>query len=100
MYRDCGSAVGVGIAVSVITGATPLTGKQRTLAMAATSYSQSRMLDEQPRCCKRAARVAVRAAVDFLRDQIDIKLPLSEKIQCTYQVRNQQCAKEKCPFYN
>ena len=100
LYGDCGSAVGVGIAVSVITGATPLTGKQRTLAMAATSDSLSRMLDEQPRCCKRAARVAVRAAVDFLREQLDIKLPLSEKVHCTYQLRNQQCAKEECPFYN
>jgi hypothetical protein len=39
LYGDCGAAVGAGIAVSVITGATPLTGKQRTLALAVTSQA-------------------------------------------------------------
>ena len=59
LYGDCGAAVGVGIAVSVLTNATPLTGKERTLALGATSFALSRMLDSQPRCCKRASRTAV-----------------------------------------
>ena len=52
LYGDCGAAVGVGIAVSVLTNATPLTGKERSLALGATSFALSRMLDSQPRCCK------------------------------------------------
>jgi hypothetical protein len=99
LYGDCGAAVGAGIAVSVITGATPLTGKPRTLALAATSQALSRMLDEQPRCCKRAARIAIESTVDFLHERLGIDLPRSGKVQCTFSSRNQQCAREKCPYY-
>ena len=99
LYGDCGAAVGTGIAVSVITAATPLTGKQRTLAMAATSQALTRMLDEQPRCCKRAARTAVRSAVDFLSEQLDIKLPQAAPLHCEYTSRNEQCAGSKCLYY-
>jgi hypothetical protein len=99
LYGDCGAAVGSGIAISVITGATPLTGKPRTLALAATCQALSRMLDEHPRCCKRASRIAIQSTIDFLRENLVINLPQSDKTRCTYSLRNQQCAKEKCPFY-
>ena len=99
LYGDCGAAVGVGIAVSVITGATPLTGKERTLALGATGHALSLMLDDQPRCCKKASRTAVRAAVEFVDDRLKINLPPSERVQCAYPLKNQQCAREKCPYY-
>jgi hypothetical protein len=100
LYGDCGAAVGAGIAVSVITGATPLTGKQRTLALAATSQALARMLDEQPRCCKKAARMAIESTVDFLRERLGINLPQANHIRCTYSLRNQECAREKCRYYD
>jgi hypothetical protein len=100
LYGDCGSAVGAGIAISVITGATPLTGKQRTLALAATSQALSAMLDEQPRCCKKASRQAIQSTVDFLREHLGINLSQANKIKCTYTLRNQQCAQQKCPYFN
>lgn len=99
LYGDCGAAVGAGIAVSVITGATPLTGKPRTLALAATSLALSRMLDGQPRCCKKASRVAVESTVGFLREHLGIDLPQAGKTRCTYSLRNRQCARELCPYY-
>jgi hypothetical protein len=99
LYGDCGAAVGSGIAVSVITGATPLTGKLRTLAMAATAQALSRMLDEQPRCCKRASRIAIQSTVDFLREHLGISLPSAQKVKCTYPLRNQQCSRNRCPYY-
>ncbi len=99
LYGDCGAAVGVGIAVSIITGATPLTGKPRTLALAATSLALSRMLDEQPRCCKRASRIAVMAGVEFLNERLGTNLPKNGAVKCHYSSRNQQCAREKCPFF-
>jgi hypothetical protein len=100
LYGDCGAAVGAGIAVSVITGATPLTGKERTLALASTCQALSRMLDEQPRCCKRASRIAIQSTIDFLRDHLDINLPKAKKIRCTYSLRNQQCARGNCPYFD
>jgi len=99
LYGDCGAAVGVGIAVSVLTNATPLTGKERSLALGATSFALSRMLDGQPRCCKRASREAVEAGVEYLKDKLGIKLEKSTGSSCTYTVRNQQCAKKECSYY-
>ncbi len=99
-YGDCGAAVGVGIAISVLTSATPLTGKQRSLALGATSLALARMLDDQPRCCKRAARVAIAAAIDYLDERLKIQLPRNTKTVCVYSSRNQQCARTKCPYYN
>jgi hypothetical protein len=99
LYGDCGAAVGSGIAISVITGATPLTGKTRTLALAATSQALSRMLDEEARCCKKASRIAVKSTVDFLRERLGITLIQGEKVRCAYSLRNEQCARGKCPYY-
>jgi hypothetical protein len=99
LYGDCGAAVGAGIAISVITGATPLTGKPRTLAMGATSQALAHMLDEQPRCCKRASRIAIQSTVDFLREHLGINLPRADKVKCAFPLRNQQCSREKCAYY-
>ncbi len=98
-YGACGAAVGVGIAVSVLAEATPLTGRQRTLALEATSLALSRMLDGYPRCCKRASRQAIEAAIKFLRDKMDIILKISPPVQCQYSQRNKECPKEGCPYY-
>jgi len=100
LYGDCGAAVGAGIAVSVITGATPLTGRPRTLAMTASSQAMSRMLDDQPRCCKRASRIAVRSTVAFLRERLGIDLIEGDHVRCTYHLKNRECARERCPYYD
>jgi 7,8-dihydro-6-hydroxymethylpterin dimethyltransferase len=99
-YGTCGAAVGVGIAVSVLTGATPLKGEQRSLALAATSQALARMIDEQPRCCKRASRIAVEVAVEYLREHLAIDLPAGDRVHCAYSARNAQCARHRCPFFN
>lgn len=99
-YGACGAAVGVGIAVSVLTGATPLRGEQRSLALAATCQALAGMVDDQPRCCKRASRIAVEAAVEYLRDHLAIDLPAGDRVACAYSARNAQCGRERCPFFD
>ncbi len=99
-YGACGAAVGVGIAVSVLSGATPVKGKQRSLALAATSQALARMIDEQPRCCKRASRIAVEVAVEYLHGHLAIDLPAGDLARCAYTQRNAQCAREHCPFFD
>ena len=99
-YGDCGAAVGVGIAVSVLTEATPLTGKQRSLAMEATSYALSKLIDEQPRCCKRMTRKAIEAAAQFLADRLDISLNTGKLVSCNYSSRNEECIKTECAYYS
>ena len=99
-YGACGAAIGVGIAISVLTGATPLTGKTRTLANEATSLALNKMLDEGPRCCKRASRKAMEAAGDFLEKRMDIILEKEGDISCRYVPRNRECIREDCEYYN
>jgi hypothetical protein len=98
-YGVCGAAIGVGTAVSVITGATPLTGKTRGLANEATAFALGRMVDGAPRCCKRASRKALAAAVEFLKSRMDINLNLNRDIKCGYISRNRECVREACPYY-
>lgn len=98
-YGACGAGVGVGIAVSVITGATPLTGKERSLANQATSLALSRMADGYPRCCKRACRKSLEAAIEFLQKRLSIVLSTGPDIRCRYSHRNKECPKELCPYY-
>jgi hypothetical protein len=99
-HGACGAGIGVGIAVSVLLGATPLTGKQRSLANKATSYALSKMVDDNPRCCKRAGRNAIKAAVEFLKDELNITLNAGNTGKCLYPGRNQQCPKEHCIYYS
>jgi hypothetical protein len=99
LYGACGAAIGVGIAVSVLTAATPLTGPARTLANEATALALGKMLDGGPRCCKRASRKAIEAAVDFLKKHLDISLEIKAKPVCNYSERNKECLLEDCSYY-
>jgi len=99
-YGVCGAAIGVGTAVSVLTGATPLTGKTRSLANEATAFALGKMLDGAPRCCKRASRKSLEAAVEFLKKRMDIHLNTGEKVKCRYAARNRECIKEACSYYD
>jgi hypothetical protein len=98
-YGACGGGIGVGIAVSVLTGATPLTGKTRGLANEATSYALGKMADGGTRCCKRAARNALNAATEFLDTRMGIKLEQGDRVKCRYVKRNKECIGKECPYY-
>lgn len=95
----CGGAVGVGIATGALVMSTPLNGKKRTLVMAATREATARMEDNAPRCCKKAGRIAMEAAVDFLNEKIGTKLVKGPRPVCTYSARNKECIKKACPYY-
>jgi hypothetical protein len=96
----CGAAIGVGTAVSVITGATPLTGKTRSLANEATVFALNKMIDGGPRCCKRASRRAIEAAIEFLKSRMQINLNMNTGTKCHYVRRNHECIREACPYYD
>ena len=95
----CGAGVGVGIAVSCLTRSTPLTGKPRSLALYATSKAMAHIADGYPRCCKRASRRGMEAAVEFFNREMGIELTTLSSIKCEYPARNKECPKEACPYY-
>ena len=96
----CGAAVSAGMFLSIVTGTTPLSGRSWGLANRITA----RALEEigalgGPRCCKRNSFTAIRAAVQFVREELGMELELPEQIQCRWSPENQQCIRRRCPYY-
>ena len=100
-HGDCGAAVGTGIFVSLVTGATPLSREEWRLSNLVTAKSlEAIALHGGPRCCKRNAFLAIMAAADFVKEHLGVSLPIKKPIQCTYSPLNAECLMADCPFYN
>jgi hypothetical protein len=98
-HGACGGGVGVGIAVSVLTEATPLTGPSRGLANAATANALAKIVDNGPRCCKRSVRKGLEAAIEFLDKTLGVSLVTDQTIKCRYMARNKECILQECPYF-
>ncbi len=100
LWGACGAAVSTGIFMSVITGATPLTGRSWKLSNMMTAKALTAIAEiGGPRCCKRNSFTAVKAAVEFVKEELGVEMELPERIQCDYSAENQQCLKKHCPYY-
>jgi Family of unknown function (DUF5714) len=99
-YGDCGAAVGVGIFISIITGATPLSVKEWQLSNLATGRSLITIAKNGgPRCCKRNTMLALQDAKKFVKAQFNVVFPAGGTVKCEFTDLNKQCLKEKCRFY-
>ncbi len=97
---DCGAAVGTGIFISIITGATPLSKEEWQLSNLSTAETLHEIaLHGGPRCCKRNLFIAIRATVRFLGEHFGLDLPLPKEIRCEFSPMNQECRMSECPFY-
>lgn len=100
MLGDCGAAVGTGIFVSVLLGATPLSAGEWQLANLAAAESLNAIaLAGGPRCCKRNTMIALRTAIGFARDRLGIDLAEPQAWTCTFSSLNRECRQEECAFY-
>ncbi len=99
LWGTCGAAVSTGIFVSLITGASPLSGKEWGLCNEMTSRSLGAIAKTGgPRCCKRDSYTAILEAVDFVGEKFGIWMERPKKTVCGLYGRNEQCLKEKCPY--
>lgn len=99
-HGSCGAAVGTGIFISLITGATPLKTIEWELSNSMTGRSLLRMAPfGGPRCCKRVTFLAINEASNFLHERLGASLVMPEIISCLFSHNNEQCIKDKCPFY-
>lgn len=97
---DCGAAVGVGIFVSLITGATPLSRREWQQANMAVAKSLMTIAEHGgPRCCKRNTFLALKGAVAFTAEHFGVKIPLDSKVTCRFSDLNKECRMANCPFY-
>ena len=89
-----------GAALSIIDGTGPLSvdgtwGNHMQFTSAALSELGK---INGPRCCKRDAMIAFKNGIKYVNVHYDVKLEYEEQ-ECEFYSRNQQCIREKCPFY-
>ena len=100
MWGVCGAVSSMGAALSIIDGTGPLSedvswGKHMEFTSKAL-YSLSQV--GGPRCCKRDAFLSFQEAIRHINENYDVELQ-SEKIECCFHEKNEQCIQERCPFY-
>lgn len=100
MWGVCGAVSSMGAALSIIDETGPLStdaswGKHMEFTSKALA-GLSRI--GGPRCCKRDAFVSFQNAIQYINENYDVKLE-SRDIVCCFSEKNEQCLKERCPFY-
>jgi len=97
---DCGAAVGTGIFISLVTGATPLSHREWQQANLVVAKSLMTIaLNGGPRCCKRNTFLAIQGAVAFAEENLGVKIPIDPKVTCQFYGMNKECRTTDCPFY-
>lgn len=100
-WGSCGAGIGVGIAVSILTRATPLSKAEWRMANSATSAALGTIaVHGGPRCCKRNTYLALRQARQLLREQLGVELTDGGVIRCEHARRNRECLAAECPFFS
>ena len=95
----CGAAVGSGIFISIITGATPLSIKEWSQANKMTSLSLELISQNGgPRCCKRNTYLAILTAMEFLKEEFGFTLDQSNSPNCVFCQNNPTCKGNGCLF--
>jgi hypothetical protein len=99
-HGACGSAIGTGIFVSVLTGSTPLAKNEWRLSNLMTAASLEKIAESDgPRCCKRSSFLAIVSATDFLEREFGIEIPADHQPVCTFDALNRECHRENCRFF-
>lgn len=98
-WGACGAGISSGMFVSIVLKATPLAKE----AWGLSNQMSARALDAigkngGPRCCKRDSYLAIKEAVKFSEEKLNVKMEI-DNIHCTRSHLNNQCLQEDCPFY-
>jgi len=95
---DCGAADGAGTLVSILTGATFLKDRERSLALTATAEALLAIAAAGgPRCCKQSVYLTLETTSRLLQRELDIDLPVAPR--CEVAARNPECKQERCRYY-
>jgi len=99
-HGNCGAGVGAGIFISLITEATPLSGKEWQLSNLMTSKSLlSIAMHGGPRCCKRDIYLSILEATKFVKENLETEIPVDSNIACSFYMYNKECLHKDCIFY-
>lgn len=99
-HGNCGAAVGTGIFISIITGATPLSDSEWQQANLMTARALTSVaIHGGPRCCKRNVFLSVIEAIKFVNENLKPLFEIPE-IKCRFNHLNRECKLEQCNFYH
>jgi hypothetical protein len=101
LWGVCGAAAGVGIAASILTGATWASDKERSLAIRAVSGALDKIGSiGGPRCCKASVFAAIETAVRFFEREFGVQFSTLENPRlCYFRMLNRECLRDKCPYF-
>ncbi|MFA6498573.1 MAG: DUF5714 domain-containing protein, partial [Desulfurivibrionaceae bacterium] len=100
-WGNCGAAVGVGIAFSVLLEATPLTPKPRQQVQEITSRVLGEIaLTQGARCCQRETVTALREAALLSHRLLPVSLLAEADFVCRQFSANRECIGGQCPLWN
>lgn len=95
---ECGAAIGAGTVVSILTGASFMKDRERSLALQATAEALLAIARAGgPRCCKQSVYLTLEATSDFLKRELELELPVQP--HCEFAARNPDCKQERCQYY-
>ena len=100
LWGVCGAVTSIGAALGIIDETGPLsTDGTWGEHMSYTAETVKEMGNVNgPRCCKRDAMIAFRNGIEYINSHFDVILEYEEQV-CEFSELNQQCIKERCPFY-
>lgn len=97
---DCGAAVGVGCAVSLLTGATFRSDSERSQALRATADALTRVAElGGPRCCRQSVYGTLEAAGQFLNGELGVAFVVPDLIRCSFARQTEECKRERCAYF-
>ncbi len=100
LWGICGAITSIGAALAIIDGTGPLsTDGTWGDHMLYTSKAIGELgVINGPRCCKRDAMIAFKNGIEYVNSNYGVHLEY-EPVKCDYSNKNEQCIKEKCPYY-
>ncbi len=96
----CGAITAIGAALAIIDGTGPLSTDGTWgdhMQYTAAAIGELGKING-PRCCKRDAMVAFKNGIEYINRHYNVPLEY-KKMTCTFSKQNEQCIKERCPYY-
>ena len=100
LWGICGAITSIGAALSIIDGTGPLSEDGtwgEHMAFTSSAIGELGKING-PRCCKRDAMIAFKHGIEYVRQHYGVQIEY-EKQHCEFSSQNQQCIKERCPFF-
>ncbi len=99
-WGTCGAAIGVGIGVSMILSATPLTPSPRQLAQEITAKVLASIAQYKGgRCCQRESWLALKEIARLSENHLPVKLSAEGELSCRQYLENKECIRKQCPLW-